>query len=583
MSNLLDTKEVGLAGILAGQTSFLDGTFDLHHEAVDALYGCAELRSPEERLKARTLPKQDLSGWCYVSDEELEAIFANLVLSKDPNIKLEDFVKDLVDHLASLDYKQLLAFLEFNPVAPLPAELSGRGDVYQLARFLSCDQDRVNARVELFKRALLERERRQIIELQRILRTDIAELGIEGVDELLAELERQPLNANSYSTRHSSRAETFDLPASSNPENTRLHRAFAAIRNLLAAPEDLSEDELSALRKGTLAFVNAVLNPQIKVRYTNYTDVYGAESNVRCAENDLTRARVDEHLRAIAERYGVEVEVFNQGTSITAPEQCGLFAAVAIEQAAKADRNVPVSPRFVILNNAARSKDGLESKHSLEKSEATPLLYFKFRVAGVIHSGLAYGYQTLSLIRHHIEELYVIQGTENGSQFRSLEIQPHIAVVSALADGELPACYKCKPVEVEDIIPEIELADNEAIYLGCDKFGNGILSKELEELLRGLACDSEVWVSFIDRQTGRQLEGHKPKNYLVQSHLGSKRDGQLALWTSSTPSPTYFPSRSGRCLANIGVFKQERDQINPDVVSAPAGCIVRVEKLGSRS
>ena len=147
------------------------------------------------------------------------------------------------------------------------------------------------------------------------------------------------------------------------------------------------------------------------MRFRNITDVYGSEPNVPGSETDATRLRVHEHRQEIENDYGVKLEVFDQGTTIKCPEQCGFFALVGLNQARRKNPGQRIAPRFFALNNAARTEDSDHMK-TADASASTGLIYFTIDLGdGVIHSGTAYGHQTLTYLKPYIKDLYEIEGS----------------------------------------------------------------------------------------------------------------------------------------------------------------------------
>lgn len=553
----------------------------------------ALVRDVRERRKAEIY---EVSGDIYATNEFLEGVFAGgqngiLQCSESHGETIESF-DDLIRLLSENSYETLLWFaeslgLEFADNAEFigvdeendndqqPYEFGEETtDLEPLVKRL-LQRNLFNVKVEIFRRVLLVREQQQREGFKDLITEIKGKLGLDGLQALIRKFERvlpRPLSQQK-------RFETFDLPASNNPANTRFLRALVAIRNLLQAEmvENADSRVIDKLCDQTAKFVLAILNPELeKVEYSIVSDVYGSEANVPDAENDNTRLRVELALKNLKKKYGIEhLDVIKQGTSIDCPEQCGFNVATAIAQAAKEDRNLRIDSEFVVLNNAARVK-GVDGIFSAEASKSSPLLYFTFIIGGVLHKGLAYGYRTLSLLKNCIVDLYEIQGTDNGSQFRSLEFQQPIAVTSALADGNLPVCWKVKELAL-DVIPEPCLNENEYLYMGDDKFGNGLLSvpasKLLKEYLPEGESAAEVLVTLKDRETGKIIVA--PKKYTITRSMGSIREGKFSIWESSTPDP----AEVDRGFASIGVLKAKTDDINRDIVDLKVGSIVEIQPL----
>lgn len=421
------------------------------------------------------------------------------------------------------------------------------------------------------------------------LREDIRRvLGVAGLSQLILKLEEVPLTLRQQGDRDAGISGSLDFPVSTSSENTRLDRALRALRNDLERDE--AGENVEGLRTQTAAFVLGILNPQPVAEFLNITDVYGAETeNPDDGELDATRVRVHEHRKEIERKYGVKLEVFDQGTSIECPEQCGFDALVALNQARRVNLDQRIAPRFVVLNNAARltEADGIEG--GAAEAASSSLLYFSFDLGdGVVHHGVAYGHHTLTLLKPYITELYELEGTDRGSQFRSLEFEQHIATLAAMADGALPACYGAKVLDVREVVPNLNLKPNQAMLVGRDKFGNGVLAVEAAAWLDTVLSEGEshrsVGVRFYSRNgepygdAGASCEAscgaEEPEyeDYVLAKSLGALRGGEFALWESSTPT-TSDPRRG---YLSIGVFKAERGDVNDDVINLAIGDIVEI-------
>lgn len=435
---------------------------------------------------------------------------------------------------------------------------------------------------ELLRQKLFVEESRVEAEYEGLRAEFARTLNIEGLDELISRLESVPTTIRQVGDKAAGITGSLDFPASTSPQNTRLDRALRALRNDL--DRDATGNNVQGLVAQTRRFVLGVLNPQKEVEFLNVTDVYGSESeNPEDGELDATRIRVYEHRKEIEGRYGVKLEVFDQGTSILCPEQCGFNVLVALNQARRADLDKRIESRFVVLNNAARltEADGIEGGAAAAASSS--LLYFSFDLGdGVLHHGVAYGQHTLTFLKPYITEIYEIEGTDRGSQFRSLEYEQHVATLSAMADGALPACYQARQLQVSDAVPDLKLKPNQAMLIGRDKFGNGLLATKAGDWIDAVLCEEEthreVGVRFFSRQmepyceTGNEPAEHKYETYVLARNLGAVRGGQSALWTSSTPT-TANPKEG---YLSIGVFKANRGDVNEDVLDLEIGDIVEI-------
>lgn len=449
-----------------------------------------------------------------------------------------------------------------------PAEFSAK-----LQKLLQQDPQ---FRAELHRQKLLRLAAQQNSEYTKLQRQVTTELGIDGLTALIDQLGRRPVRRGRLQVADDPGQAPLDPTISNSPENTLLRAALLALKHNEA--RTLAGSNPQVLQEHTRRFVLGVLNPTSQISVVDITDVYGAESNLpaNAAANDATLARVDSHWKEVEGRYGVKVERFNQGASINCPEQCGAFALAAVNQARRADTQHSIQPRFFILNNASRTEDA-DGLTGGEASQSSSLLYFSFDVGdGVVHSGVAYGHQTLTLLKPYIIDLFEIEGTDRGTQFRSLEHEKHIAALSALGDGAAPAAYPLKPLNSKEAIPDLKLAANEALFLGTDKYLNGLTSSDAEEFFAQFLPAGEdyvqVKVTILDRKHQVIVA---PEQYALARSLGSVRDGAQALWESSTPTSTN--PKGG--LLSIGVFKAKRDDINGSLLKAPEGSIIRVEKI----
>lgn len=435
-----------------------------------------------------------------------------------------------------------------------------------------------NQRKELLRQKIFHEMRKQL-KIFHELKLEIIDPG--NINALLDAIEALETNPTSRYRRDFFEeypdTKPLDLPISSSPEYTRLHRALVALRNEYEAKLNRNPD-IDTITRQTRSFVLGILNAQNVARFSNITDVYGSEPNVPGSENDVTRMRVHEHRREIEEDYGVKLEVFDQGSSIKCPEQCGFYALVSLGQARRKNPGKRIAPRFFALNNAARTEDA-DQLQSAEASKSTGLVYFTFNLGdGVIHSGTAYGHQTLTYLKPYIEDLYEIQDTDAGTQFRSLEFQQHITTLVAMTGGAFPACYKGKKLNKDEIIPTPTLAKNEYHYMGMDKYGNGVTAMNAKEVFaQFLTPDQQavkVRVTLLDRKK-QPLSGTEPREYTIARSLGLVRDGSPALWESSTPSagnPKYGN-------LSIGMFMKKPGDTNPDVISLTPGSIIRIETI----
>lgn len=433
-------------------------------------------------------------------------------------------------------------------------------------------------RMELWRRKVIHEIRTQWATFSRIKTSIIEVLGLVPLEGAIADLEDVPasISERKFAEAHPD-AKSLDLPVSSSPEYTRLHRALMAIKHELEAQIG-NHPNIEMIREQTRKFALGILNPAENTRFINITDVYGSESDVPNSQNDGTRLRVHEHRREIEERYGVKLEVFDQGTSIKCPEQCGFYALVAVNQARRMNPGRKIARRVFALNNAARTEDADHLK-SGEKSKSTGLVYFTFDLGdGVEHSGVAYGHQTLTYLKPYITQLYEIEGTDAGTQFRSLEFQQHIATMIAMTNGAFPAAYKGKKLDIDEIVPEPNLGKNEIQFMGMDKYGNGVTSIPARQIFeRFLSPDqkmAQVRVTLLDRRK-QLIESADTRVYTLARSLGEVRDGSPALWESSTPT-TENPKDG---FLSIGMFMQKPGDTNADVITIPAGSYIRIERM----
>ncbi len=427
-------------------------------------------------------------------------------------------------------------------------------------------------RQELLRQKIILIIEQQGTNYKKAIQYIFEELGKNKLKDAISALEQIPMTIRQKEFIDSGKdITTFDLPTSRTPELTRLHRALSALLILLETPNPSKNFE-----KHIQKFVIGVLNPLKTIRFYNITDVFGSESNVPNPENDPTRIRVDKHRKKIEKKYGIRLDVFDQGTSIKCPEQCGFYALVSLNQARRVDLLQKITSRFFVLNNASRAK-GIDGIDSSEKSGASGLLHFTFELGdGVRHYGVTYGHQTLTHLKPYITELWEIEGTESGTQFRSLEYEQHIGAVSAMTGGALPACYKTKQLDPKTIIPDLHLKKNEVQFLGLDKYGNGICSKPARDLMSRFIPKNKdhvpVLVTMFDREMNKVV---LPKKYTIAPSLGFIRDGCNALWESSTPE-TENPKEG---FLSIGKFMERSGDTNPDVVNLEPGSIIQIEKI----
>lgn len=430
-------------------------------------------------------------------------------------------------------------------------------------KLLTFSQD---VRVEMLRQKMHAETNHRNTDYDGVVET-FRSIGLETLGKAIKALENVPLALE----------RSLDLPGSSSPENTRLHRALTALKHCLEAQEE-NHPDITDIQDKTRKFILGILNPLTTPRFRNITDVFGSEPDVPCSENDATRIRVYDHRKQIEDRYGVQLDVFDQGTSIKCPEQCGFYALIAVNQARRFDPGQKIRPRFFALNNASRTKnhDHLEGA---EASASDPLVYFRFNVGdGVEHSGTAYGYQTLTYLKPYLTTLWTIEGAEKGTQFRSLEFQQHITTEVAMTGGEFPACYKGKKLDIKTTIPSLNLAKNEFQYMGMDKYSNGITSGTANEVVANILGNDEsparIRVTILDRQK-KPIKDMPPKEYTFARSLGLIRDGHEAAWESSTPT-TKNPKHG---YLSVGRFMKEPGDINADVVKMTPGCIIRIEKI----
>lgn len=484
----------------------------------------------------------------------------------------------------------LSAFLDFFSVEELVLASQWPGEPFERPEgvdgiLFTLERDVV---AEVLRQKLLWEERRVDLQYWQLREEIAATLGVGGLEQLISQLEVRSLTLRQEGDREGGLSGSLDFPVSTSPGNTLLDRALRALRN------DLDREEagvnVDGLREQTRDFVLGILNPREAVAFWNITDVYGAESeNPEDGGLDATRIRVKAHREEIERKYGVKIEAFDQGTSIACPEQCGFNALVALNQARRVNLDERIVPRFLVLNNAARltEADGIEG--GAEAAASSALLYFSLDLGdGVKHHGVAYGVHTLTLLRPYITELYELEGTDRGSQFRSLEFEQHIATLSAMAEGALPACYRAKVLDAREEVPSLNLLPNQAMLVGRDKFGNGVLATEaadwLDTVLDAGESHRKVGVRFYARNgepyCGEEEEGtapcdereHEYEEYVLARTLGKLRGGECALWESSTP--TTADPRHG--YLSIGVFKAGRTDVNDDVINLNIGDIVEI-------
>lgn len=437
-----------------------------------------------------------------------------------------------------------------------------------------------NQRKELLRQKIFHEIREQSKYFHELKEEIIDSANIKMLLDAIEELEKNPTTSYERQWREEyPQAHALDLPTSSSPEYTQLHRALMALKHEYEISMQ-KRDDVKNIATQTRNFVLAILNPETNVAFSNITDVYGSEPNVPGSETDVTRLRIHEHRKEIEEDYGVTLEVFDQGTTIKCPEQCGFFALVGLNQARRKNPGKRIASRFFALNNAARTEDSDHLK-TADASASTGLMYFTFDLGdGVLHSGTAYGHQTLTYLKPYIKDLYEIEGTHAGTQFRSLEFQQHITTLVAMTGGAFPSCYKGKKLDKEMIIPSLRLASNECQYMGMDKYGNGITSKIANEVFaQFLPPDqktTKVRVTLLDRKQ-QPIPETMPTEYTLAQSLGLVRDGSPALWQSSTPS-TDNPKEG---YLSIGEFMQKAGDTNSQVVNLTPGSIIRIEKIDS--
>lgn len=418
-------------------------------------------------------------------------------------------------------------------------------------------------RAELVRQKLLAIRATQFAETEEVMTELWQSYGADGLGALIAELTDLPV-AEGFAATMS----PLDLPDAATPEQNRFARALTAIKLHF---EDV------ALRQDLLKFVIGIINPRVNAKLSDISDVYGSEADVAGAETDATRIRAREHWREVFARYGVNFHIVNQGTTIRCPEQCGFYALLGLNQARRAHRGnrmITTEPRFFLLNNAARvsENDGLEGG---AEAQSSGLLWFELDFGdGIPHFGTAYGHRTLTHLKPYIKRLYEIEGTDRGTQFRSLEFQKHLGAISAMADGAMPLMHGIREFPMS-VIPELNLAANQAQYLGYDKYGNGLTSAPAQQIFEQfLAPDQSVARVIV---TIYERDGHTvhigPKIYTLARSLGLVRDGGNALWESSSPQ-TEDPTRG---FMTIGKFMKKAGEVNTDVLKIYPGCIVQID------
>lgn len=547
---------------LAGLLSLVDqGAVNRDAQTAQIVAGLrrvAQLISPDIRQQ---IANERGEGSEYLPAEQFKQHLATLFTNGHPAT-----AEQVLDELSLAD-TQLVADYPGSQLQS-PAEFSAK-----LQKLLQQDPQ---FRAELHRQKLLRLGTEQTSQYDQVQEQVHEQLGVDGLTALIEQLGQRPVRKSRLHIADDSDQAPLDPTISTNPENTLLKAALLALRHNEA--RILAGSNPEVLRKHTRRFILGVLNPAAKIKVADITDVFGAESNLpaNAAANDATLVRVDAHWQEVEGRYGVKVERYNQGTSINCPEQCGAFALAAVNQARRADTQHLTEPRFFILNNASRTEDA-DGLSGGEASQSSSLIYFSFDVGdGVVHSGVAYGYQTLTLLKPYIIDLFEVEGTDRGTQFRSLEHEKHIAALSALGDGAAPAAYPLKPLDAKEAIPELKLAANEALYLGSDKYLNGLTHRTAQELFEQFLPEgagvAQVNVTILDRKGAVIIE---PEVYTLAKSLGSVRDGAKALWESSTPTAA-DPKRG---LLSIGVFKAHRDDINDSLLKIPEGSVIRIEKI----
>lgn len=434
-----------------------------------------------------------------------------------------------------------------------------------------------NVRAELYRRKLISTDSQRANtfgEIKNNTSLEVIDLAISFLrDTALSEGEQtNPSNP-------------FQEMESTTPKNTLLLHALLALRNQKIRENHDAQSwevspEIAFFQGETRRYVLGLLNPSSSVSFINVSDVYGEQRGVTGA-NDNTNNRVAQHRHDIGRKFGVSnMDIFDQGSSIECPEQCGFFALTAINQERRSALPKRIASKFIVLNNAARTKSGDGIEEGAAKSKSSSLLYFTFDLGdGVIHRGIAYGHQTLTHLKSYVKDLYEIDDTSEGSQFRSLEIQQHLAIISCLGDGAFPAHKTGKPVSHEEI-PELNLASNEAQFLGYDTFGNGITSKPASVFFNQFlaAGEDKAKVSVeIHGRDGKEII--EPGIYVLARALGITRSGDNGLWESSTPT-TENPLEGH---LSIGKFMKYPGDTNEDVLRIPPGSIIKITQLPSRS
>lgn len=433
-------------------------------------------------------------------------------------------------------------------------------------------------RMELYRQRLLSEERTVHAMYEKVAE----DVTIEALNLAISILSSAPFSKGEQSAKDNGIVNPFMLPEAVSPQNTRLLHALVALRHQKvrdAKEANGRKDEVDFLRRETRRYVLAALNPPSRVEYMDVTDVKGNQRGVSGA-NDNTHNRVDQARKELARRFGIDqiqpesVNIFDQGTSISCPEQCGFAALVAINQARRVAAPRMINPRFIVLNNAARTANQDNIVEGAEKSRSSAMLYFTFDLGdGVLHRGLSYGHQTLTHLRPYIRDLYEVDDTSEGSQFRSLDIQQADAFLSVLGDRAFPAHRTGKKLPLDEI-PQLNLASNQAQFLGYDEFGNGVTSIPAEKIfLQFLKTEqnaTEVAVTIFDRQ-GKKII--RRKIYTLARALGVKRSGNYGLWESSTPRPDN--PLSG--YLSIGRFMKTPGQLNQDVLEIPPGSIIQID------
>ena len=158
---------------------------------------------------------------------------------------------------------------------------------------------------------------------------------------------------------------------------------------------------------------------------------------------------------------------------------------------------------YFMVNNASRSKH-----KNKEKAQGSQCLWARVeeKSTWVLHEVIWVDHEVFSVFRENIKELYVIEwmpwdehysDLSKWTQFRSLHNFPYVQFLNAISTGS-PAWFRVNKANIEDLIPKMDLAKNEAILMDPDHYWNWKSLSFHKDWIFWLC--KELWVK-MDKET----------------------------------------------------------------------------------